>query len=109
MFNTQPLPGLMNMCITEYQRVVPFLPATFRNVPEHPNVGTIGQVEHSRQPVSACVSGALGTLPNVGHDWTPLLKPQQPLNAMNATVCELIEDAVLNGKDVYLAKLSPVA
>lgn len=108
MFNTQNIPGLpVEVCWQEYSRVIPFLKDTLMEQPKHPNVGTIGAVDHNRSGVSACVSGALGTLPKVGYDWTPLVKPQQPLNAMNATVGELIEQAVLNGKDVYIATLAP--
>lgn len=97
------------VCTQEYARVIPFLKDTLMAQPKHVNVGTIGHVDHQRSGVSACVSGALGTLPKTTTMWDIVaVKPQQPLNAMNASVTELIEDAVLNGKDVYLARQHPV-
>ncbi|QVW54973.1 hypothetical protein pEaSNUABM4_00220 [Erwinia phage pEa_SNUABM_4] len=76
--------------------------------PNHVNVGTIGQVDHGRSAVSSCVSGALGTLPKQDYNWTPLTKHQQPLNAMNATMLDVLEDALLSGKDVYVDRIQAV-
>lgn len=96
------------VCAQEYARVVPFLKDTLMAQPKHVNVGTIGHVDHQRSGVSACISGALGTLPKSTTPWDTIsVKPQQPLNVMNASVLELVENALLNGKDVYAAKVHP--
>lgn len=108
MFNPQIAAIPVEVCWQEYQRVVPFLKDTLMEAPKHVNVGTIGQVEHSRSSVSACVSGALGTLPKQDYNWTTLIPVQQPLNAMNASMMDVLEDALLNGKDVVIARHHPV-
>ncbi|QQO90689.1 hypothetical protein pEaSNUABM42_00204 [Erwinia phage pEa_SNUABM_42] len=96
------------VCAQEYARVVPYLKDTLMAEPKHVNVGTIGHVDHSRSGISACISGALGTLPKTTTLWDVVsVKPQQPLNAMNASMLELVEDAVLNGRDVYVAHVQP--
>jgi len=106
MFNSQNVAGLPTaVCWQEYQRAIPFLKDTLMETPKHPNVGTIGQVEHAQSTLSASITGA-ATPMSGPNQW--LSKHQQPLNAMNATVAELIEDAVLNGKDFYVVKMSPV-
>ncbi|ANZ48497.1 hypothetical protein BIZ78_gp078 [Erwinia phage vB_EamM_Caitlin] len=104
MFNPQIAAIPVEVCWQEYQRVVPFLKDTLMENPKHVNVGTIGQVDHGRSNVSACVSGALGTLPKQDYNWTPLVPVQQPLNAMNATMLDVLEDALLNGRDVVIAR-----
>ncbi|QVW55748.1 hypothetical protein pEaSNUABM9_00167 [Erwinia phage pEa_SNUABM_9] len=108
MFNPQLSAFPVEICWQEYSRVIPFLKDTLMENPKHVNVGTIGHVDHGRTVVSACVSGVLGTLPKQGYDWTPLTKHQQPLNAMNATMLDVLEDALLNGTDVRLARIHPV-
>lgn len=61
MFSLHPIAGIpTEVCWQEYQRAVPFLKDTLL---VHPNVGTIGQVEHSRTPVTRCVQKILGTTP----------------------------------------------
>lgn len=104
MFNPQISAFPVEVCWQEYQRVVPFLKDTLMESPKHVNVGTIGQVDHGRSNVSACVSGALGTLPKQDYNWTSFLPVQQPLNV---TMMDVLEDALLNGKDVQLARRHP--
>lgn len=101
MFNTHLVSGLpTQVCWQEYQRVVPFLKDTLMEQPKHVNVGTIGHVDHGRSAVSACISGALGTLPKNEFDWVALTPHQEPLVLIHASVGDNIKSLLANGRNL---------
>lgn len=56
-----------SICWKEYERAKAFL--------QHPNVGTIGKVCFGKPSLTACIQGALGTLPPESH-----FEPEENLN-----------------------------
>ncbi|AFQ96660.1 hypothetical protein G173_gp115 [Erwinia phage phiEaH2] len=108
MLNRPHVPGIdSNVCWSEYARVVPFLQEAKMKEPVHVNVGTIGHVDHSRSAVSACVGGALGTLPTANpFEFRPL--HSQPLVLIHASEMDNLLSMLENGMSLHVEVHHPV-